>query len=85
MGYDHIPEPQRGERRVESGSIQSECGVEERGLGASAVSVPVPPRVRSGLNTTNQALGPTLVNDPTSDDTSGVSSAPIDALLYEAR
>ena len=43
MGYDHIPEPQRGERRVESGSIQSECGVEERGLGASAVSVPVLP------------------------------------------
>jgi len=28
----------------------------------------------------NQALG----NDPTSDDTSGVSSAPIDALLFEA-
>jgi hypothetical protein len=41
----------------------------------------VPPR----LNTTNQAFGPTLGNDPTSDDTSGVSSAPIDALLYEAR
>ena len=34
---------------------------------------------------TNPALGPTRGNDPTSDDTSGVSSAPIDTLLFEAR
>jgi len=34
---------------------------------------------------TKQALGFTLGNDPTSDDTSGVSSAPIDTLLFEAR
>jgi hypothetical protein len=46
-----------------------------------ADSEAVPPR----LNTTNQALGPTLGNDPTRDDTSGVSSAPIDGLLFEAR
>ncbi len=41
--------------------------------------------MRPRLNTTNQAFGPPLGSDPTSDDTSGVSSAPIDALLFEAR
>ena len=36
---------------------------------------------RFDLNTTNQALG----NTQTSDDASGISSAPIYSLLFEAR